>query len=1016
MEIPELKRLEADALVDMEASNCPDSFEDGDASVSDDCQVAIINRNVLRSAISDWESFLVEHDATTEKAINGELQGIEPHTWFDHFRQDAAAEDKKYLPREHPAGLAPKKLIDSAQRLRGSSPSSADLERINQIKFDGGGAEFRYEVKAEMLQKHTKEAGPPRQNMEQHTQLNGWTSIDSVTTGLKFDLEVRADLEQHGDYHHTRTDGDGDSTAIGFVLSDPNAGDVFDVNIYIDPVYKTFIFETFAGRSKCPVEGGTQARERPHIVLENGPNAAGHPDEPLIFEVSLSNRGTDSSAFQLFTDHRSNPNLIGHLANGDTLTVPQQYDRIEPGQTINTLIAIERGPATFDNPGIPILFRSACENVLNIGDGNLAVRNDKVETASVIISNVADTSFPEGQQERLRFAEPCESIQLAGSLGSDKTFNVNRASENDTGGVAFTVSVTVHNPDSYKHKYSEAVNERLSRLQEVGLWYRRVGSYDWHRALYRPAGESDSVPINFATLGEDAFGYINVAWDVETLGDGQYEVEARTVCSDPTGTLPADFNFASTERIAGTIDRIEPELFGAASPPEGVEIFPGTPIRFEFTESISCTKPHTFQIVVTVEGMPDRVFDNTINNNIHVICEDRVISFNFDPFNVDFVELMGQSATVEIRNVQDLSANPIDPLKALEHDIQFAIFDPNDIETIINIGEGDRESDLSPEATSGPTGQQTADPTEEPTGVPTASPSASTTEGLTASPTSTPTGGSTVAPTGSPTDAPIFDSTLEPTIVPTVPSSTSITDGPTESAYPSEMPTSPTGAPTTSSESPSPTEQEVVERRRLLASAGEVNEDAAGRLQLSLAEVLEMPMDRINVVHHMDIGAFQVRFKPVTATKDVNDGGVDALSVLSTLRSMDLERVFGLSSWDSSRHSKGKQPTILLGKGDERRRRQQHRHQSNSDALGGVRGSISDVAEQPEKDDRSSDHGGIQHTPSDGVDEIQKELHDLKDMVAFERTMLFTMIGIVAMLFAVILLCLQRMLQKAANN
>ena len=62
------------------------------------------------------------------------------------------------------------------------------------------------------------------------------------------------------------------TTTVEFTLSDETTGDQFDVRIRTDPVYGTPIFETLAGRSMCPHEWGTDAREQFDIFFPRDRN------------------------------------------------------------------------------------------------------------------------------------------------------------------------------------------------------------------------------------------------------------------------------------------------------------------------------------------------------------------------------------------------------------------------------------------------------------------------------------------------------------------------------------------------------------------------------------------------------------------------------------------------------------------------------------------------------------------------------------------------------------------------
>jgi hypothetical protein len=46
-------------------------------------------------------------------------------------------------------------------------------------------------------------------------------------------------------------------TKVSFVLGDENPGDEFVVDVFYDTKYGSVVFDTIAGRSKCPWEAGT---------------------------------------------------------------------------------------------------------------------------------------------------------------------------------------------------------------------------------------------------------------------------------------------------------------------------------------------------------------------------------------------------------------------------------------------------------------------------------------------------------------------------------------------------------------------------------------------------------------------------------------------------------------------------------------------------------------------------------------------------------------------------------------
>lgn len=121
--------------------------------------------------------------------------------------------------------------------------------------------------------------GAPEQDTE--VEVGSWVAEISITAAVHRDR----------DSHHNLQESSQESTTIGFVLGDDDSGDVFDIDVYLDPDFGTFVFHTVGGRSRCPVEEGTDAREKPTIRVKPHKMQLAMPEEPLLFEVELTNEG-----------------------------------------------------------------------------------------------------------------------------------------------------------------------------------------------------------------------------------------------------------------------------------------------------------------------------------------------------------------------------------------------------------------------------------------------------------------------------------------------------------------------------------------------------------------------------------------------------------------------------------------------------------------------------------------------------------------------------------------------------
>ena len=162
---------------------------------------------------------------------------------------------------------------------------------------------------------------------------------------------------------HTSSSGTdtASTTEVSFTLGDNDAGDEFVVDTFYDARYKSIIFDTVAGRSKCPHEAGTLPIEDPSIEISDLPSSIVTPDEEIVFELKLINKGVGKSAFVLYPDLRDNEGNLQLQLDGAPLAGNRQYDWIDTDETVVTTLSVSRGPKLYQNKPITLWFRSACE-------------------------------------------------------------------------------------------------------------------------------------------------------------------------------------------------------------------------------------------------------------------------------------------------------------------------------------------------------------------------------------------------------------------------------------------------------------------------------------------------------------------------------------------------------------------------------------------------------------------------------------------------------------------------------
>jgi hypothetical protein len=237
------------------------------------------------------------------------------------------------------------------------------------------------------------------------------------------------------------------------------------------------------------------------------------------------------------------------------------------------------------------------------------------------------------------------------------------------------LTIGVWNPQSATGRsFSQLAADSASHL-----YYRRIGSLAWFTATH----ENGTI-IDLTQLKETSDGYIRADWFMgQQLGDGDYELEARTICTPHDPTLPEEFKQGKTPTaLRGVIDRTRPSLLGLPKP-NGVEpLYPGDTIQFEFSEAINRESPLTFVVQVTIvpqtnlsghENM-NTVLDSVRNSqDLAIRCEDRAVAVAFVPDSVNYLMLLSsREIKISVVGVEDINGNPADPSKSIYNTVTFA--------------------------------------------------------------------------------------------------------------------------------------------------------------------------------------------------------------------------------------------------------------------------------------------------------------------------------------------------------
>lgn len=140
---------------------------------------------------------------------------------------------------------------------------------------------------------------------------------------------------------------------------------------------------------------------------------------------------------------------------------------------------------------------------------------------------------PGTNEKRLKWIEPCPTVQWAGELKRDQEFLINSESSNKD-----SLTVTVFNPKY--HEKNSTFAEKLvpkGRLEKISFLYRKKGTTTWRNGKMQ--SENGLVDMDFAQSEESDYGFISLDWFIGNglLQDASYEVMIEAKCDKIAGKL-----------------------------------------------------------------------------------------------------------------------------------------------------------------------------------------------------------------------------------------------------------------------------------------------------------------------------------------------------------------------------------------------------------------------------------------------------------------------------------------------
>ncbi|HAA16524.1 MAG TPA: hypothetical protein DCE41_34370, partial [Cytophagales bacterium] len=387
--------------------------------------------------------------------------------------------------------------------------------------------------------------------VENSKELNGELKY---TVGVKSDTKINTSVGF----------GAGQGFETGFTLGDDDDGDQFSVDVLYTGVMDTEAkmspyFSLVGGRSSCPYEPGTIARDNPTIQLSNElgellPTAYFDidPDAVLSIPVTISsgNPFGEQRLVALHTPLASNQHGLGLKIEGTSVNQTKAAVVAIPADTTyQSYLYVSKGNQNwYDFEDIVIQAKPYCSGSSNIWNSGGTV----------------DMEF--------HYRKPISPLSISSDLGS---WFVTDAGNDDSGNeIAEDVTFKLRDYD---------VEQNLFSLSEVVMEYKRVNDEVW-------------TPMMDATEQAEALSQEALYAYFDRMRNTYPEPTYPFVWELPTGTLDGDYqvrgmvihengSIAYSNVLTGTIDRTAPDLVGVANPADGL-LNENEQIGFSFTEAL----------------------------------------------------------------------------------------------------------------------------------------------------------------------------------------------------------------------------------------------------------------------------------------------------------------------------------------------------------------------------------------------------------------------------------------------
>lgn len=440
--------------------------------------------------------------------------------------------------------------------------------------------------------------------------LNGqyWTEESGNGIDVKWFTRIRGEFRSFDDstFSYTHT--------VGYTLSDDDIGDYFSVDVMRDegdgggPIFKLR-----SGRSSCPWEPGTQARDGSVLYIDPPVRSGISPDGTASFVLTMVNASESGERreYMIVPDLASNPGGAIIRLNGDPFSEGTEGDLfvLDPGDSYEATITVERGPIRYSYPNLGITMVPTCE-----------YERYRRGLPYFEMPHAANVTFS------VDFEAPCSDV----TLFEPEDHWTHGAGDGDT------LLVTLADFDL-------AVSLRDTvLLQSVGAEYRPAGTdEDWDDIGTVVAAQIDTNPDGTPQS-------VEIPWNVGIVPDGLYEVRAFTACEN---ALERVHSLTAT----GTIDRAAPKPLGTPEPADRM-LTVGDDISITFDEPVRCLSIDLDEVRLAVLD-PDVPNDTLVT--ISTACDGRTIVITPTAYGerTGLDSLEGKTLRMRVAGVRDIAGN-----------------------------------------------------------------------------------------------------------------------------------------------------------------------------------------------------------------------------------------------------------------------------------------------------------------------------------------------------------------------